>query len=196
MFTVVWSWLVKSLMFFYIRKPRFIAWVNSLSLPVTVIHSEFLQFRQDILYKLRFTGQIIYLEHILNDMFDPVNRAIYIDNVADTATTIIYYKSELKPKTFLYYKYNPVANYQADDFVVEGDKVYKCIAASTGLLPSANPAQWQLYKVRPSIKYKSEQLAYDFIVMVPSGLIFNIDQMKALVDYYKLLGKAYQIITY
>lgn len=36
----------------------------------------------------------------------------------------------------------------------------------------------------------------DFIVYVPEGLVFNMEEMKALLDMYKLAGKKYKIETF
>lgn len=34
----------------------------------------------------------------------------------------------------------------------------------------------------------------DFIVLIPSDLVYNEDQMKALIDFYKLASKRYKIV--
>ena len=36
--------------------------------------------------------------------------------------------------------------------------------------------------------------AYDFIINIPVGLVYNANQMKALINNYKLCGKTYKII--
>lgn len=50
--------------------------------------------------------------------------------------------------------------------------------------------------VQMLLPLKSETLAYsyDFIVQVPAAVIFNIDEMKAFVDKYKLESKNYKIV--
>ena len=36
----------------------------------------------------------------------------------------------------------------------------------------------------------------DFIVQVPNDIIFNINEMKGLIDFYKLASKRYKIINH
>lgn len=63
-----------------IRNPRFSQWIGSLVAPIQSLNSYLVGLVSDIRYKLLFDGQVIYLEHVLNDTFDATNREIYIDD--------------------------------------------------------------------------------------------------------------------
>lgn len=197
MFNVNWTWFIYWNLPIGKRKPIIIAWVTLLVSQAKSLHATFLSFRNDNIYKVRFTGQIIYLTKRLNDKWDSVNRGIYIDNVADMDRVFVYNRAEQQPARYLYNKWSSVTSYAVGDFVVSGTSVYKCIQASTNNPPASCPTYWQFHKFRTFIKNKSEaQSQYDFIVKVPVAVTFNIDEMKAVVEYYKLAGKRFTIQTY
>lgn len=64
-----------------LRESTHIDWVKSLigSSFKTLEHIR--AYRAENLYLLKFNPGKIYLEHFLNDRFDPVNRDIYIDSI-------------------------------------------------------------------------------------------------------------------
>lgn len=78
-------------------------------------------------YQLKFTGQVIYLEHTLNDTFDDTLRRIYIQDGFRLPKVFLYNTAEQRDHTYLYntveggahtYLYN-LAEYVDDiDFVV------------------------------------------------------------------------------
>lgn len=52
---------------------------------------------------------------------------------------------------------------------------------------------------KPLVAYSDEEAGLrnvDFIVHLPAGLVANINEMKALLDMYKLAGKTYKIETH
>jgi hypothetical protein len=52
---------------------------------------------------------------------------------------------------------------------------------------------------RPQYVYLKEETAiagFDFFIYVPETLSFNKNEMNALVNFYKLLGKRFSIIKY
>lgn len=52
-------------------------------------------------YDLQFNGQVVYLEHLLNDLFDPNDRQIYIDDPALISPTYVFNDSEVNESTYL-----------------------------------------------------------------------------------------------
>jgi hypothetical protein len=56
--------------------------------------------------KLRYDGRVIYLEHVLNNQFDNVERRIYITDatLSNTNPPVLYRKSEGQPSVVLYRK--------------------------------------------------------------------------------------------
>lgn len=69
---------------FKIRGKRFAAWIASLLTPLHAVNSDFAAVGSDIRYKADFTGQVVYLEHYLNDIYDSAQRRIYIDDPEET----------------------------------------------------------------------------------------------------------------
>jgi len=60
------------------------AWVRVLSTPLQTLNNDIEAYKTKIRYELQFNGQVIYLEHRLNDAFDPTLRRIYIDDPLPT----------------------------------------------------------------------------------------------------------------
>lgn len=96
-----------------IRKDRFVEWIGALVQPIQTLNVQLVALVQDIRYRLLFTGQVVYLEHILNDIFDAGDRLIYIDDPAlyveenyifnhPEDTLIIHNKVEAQPSIFLF----------------------------------------------------------------------------------------------
>lgn len=65
--------------------------------PLTEVWEDFIQFRDDIDYDLKFNGQVIYLEHVLNDQFDPVDRLIEITDAANVDYEFVFTNAESVP---------------------------------------------------------------------------------------------------
>lgn len=93
-----------------IRKPKHLAWLDSLLRPLQTLNAEFVAWagvQRDV---LAYNGQVLYLERILNNEFDPDDRSIYIDDpdvyiednfvhnkVEPIPTLFIYNKAEVQP---------------------------------------------------------------------------------------------------
>lgn len=115
MFDVNFKDIVNKLLPLEIRKEPNQSILYALVKPLQTLNESFVIFRNAINYKLLFNAQVIYLEHFLNDLYDPINRGIYIEDTADIEYTYlfnksenrpvyIYNKSEGKPKFYLYNK--------------------------------------------------------------------------------------------
>jgi len=120
--------LVTGLIPLKIRGDIFTEWIGALVEPIQTINDTFAGVVADIRYELQFNSQVIYLEHILNDQFDPGSRNIYIDDPAqyiddnylynkdeDQDSLTIRNKSEGGPDVFLYTLAEVADN---DDFIV------------------------------------------------------------------------------
>lgn len=73
-----------------LKKQFWLDWLVMLLAPVKFIHNEFITTHTKIDYELSFSGSKIYLEHILNDEFDPNVRGIYIGNTGAIIQPYIY----------------------------------------------------------------------------------------------------------
>lgn len=98
-----------------IRGNNFAGWIGSLVQPIQSLNVLLVSFITKIRYDLLFTGQVVYLEHILNDVFDASTRAIYIDDPAvyveenyifnhpeTSDTLIVYNKVEAQPELYIF----------------------------------------------------------------------------------------------
>ncbi|MCX8482857.1 MAG: hypothetical protein ORN50_04700 [Crocinitomicaceae bacterium] len=94
--------------------------------PLSELLDSFYLFFDDIKYVLQFNGQVIYLEHILNDQFDNVDRGIYIEDADNNQNVFIFNLAEENEQLFLFnlveeetpvyfYNYSEVSNF---DFIV------------------------------------------------------------------------------
>jgi len=159
MFDVDWNRIIELNIQSFFKKVKHLAWLQALIKPVKTVHSEFKILIDDLLFKLNFTSQIIYLEHILNVTFDPTNKAIFIENVDNDNPVVMFRKIEQKQAPVLFRK-------------SEGQPglVMKTRAEFDGV--------------------------FDFIVNVPIGVAFDEDEMRGLVNLYRLAGMRYTIVTF
>lgn len=88
---------------FDLRFPEVVAYLMILAAPFIGLYNNFLLFRDQVIYKLTITPQVVYLEKMLNDRYDTTLRRIYIMDGQEYAQLFIYRKAELKP-LFLYRK--------------------------------------------------------------------------------------------
>jgi len=195
-YNINWEKQVKENVPMHLQKVRRLEWIHSLLKPLKAIHDELLLAREDSIYKVAYTSQVIYLEKILNDKFDNVNRGIYIADTTLFNSNYIYKKIESKPAVYLYRKWNAATAYILGDRVEYNDKIYECINPNTNSDPYSNPSDWNYYRDLMYVRMGVEYGTSGFIVMVPSTVVFDINRMKALINYYRFASKHYTIQTY
>ncbi len=78
----------------FLRKKRFFYFLKACLKPLKSINLDFLKLRSNIHYRLLFNGQVIYLNHYLNDVYDPIKRRIYIDDVSNIDYNYVYNNPE------------------------------------------------------------------------------------------------------
>lgn len=138
-------------------KDRFKVFLYCLVRPLKTVNQFFQSFRNNIHYGLLFNAQVIYLEHYLNDQYDSVNRAIYIQDASNVEYNYFSNKIEARPNVYLNNK------------VEEVPPIY--------------------------LKNKSEDTdgVVDYIVMVPSYVVFTQLVMRNQILQYNLAGKRFSI---
>lgn len=142
-----------------INKRKFlnIAFLKFLSVPIRRILQEYYDYREKNELLIHMNGQVIYIEHILNHYFDPVNESIYISDAAQVEEGVtLYNKAEGNEKTILY---NDAENEEETYFF--------------------NLTELQNWP--------------NFIINIPSAVSFNEEQLRALVNRYKMAGKNYKL---
>lgn len=157
--TLGWNFLPVAL-----RRPLLFGFVRSLLRPVELLHGEFLTFRTESLYKVRHNSQIVYMEAVLNDAFDPELRRIRIAN-AVFKTPVYFYEPEENREVWFYEPAdnNPVYFNEQNEFA--GDGVDFSVLVPPALQPGTEPAELAM-----------------------------LTKMRGLVDNYKLYSKNYNIL--
>lgn len=73
---------------------RHVKWLGALVAPLESLNALFRDYVADIRYSMYMTGQVVYLEHLLNDIYDSVARRIYIEDGDATQPMLLYNKAE------------------------------------------------------------------------------------------------------
>lgn len=97
-YRIDYSKLIRLLLPVRLRKLATIAFIRALTLPVSSLHASFMAYRNDANYKINHNSQVCYLQAVLNDNFDFVQRRIYItDSEILDWTRFLWKESEDKP---------------------------------------------------------------------------------------------------
>jgi hypothetical protein len=133
----------------FLRKPKMVAWLRALAIPLNKLLYDFQQARESDLYNLAHNSQVCYLRKALNDEFDSLLRRIHIEDGKQNARLYIYPRSSNKP---LYL--GKVYLYQRGSYIDGG---------------------------------------VDFVVVLPQDLEYDRYKLEALVNFYKLAGKRWNV---
>lgn len=131
-------------------------YIKSAAKPLNDLYTSFYSFFDSVKYRLTFNGQVIYMEHVLNDQFDNINRGIYITD------------SNLVDSTFIFTH-------------AEGNEPFYIGMNSESLTPNY---------LFTNQEYVDD---VDFVVNVPSTVTFNIDELKYLVNSYRIAPMRWEI---
>ncbi|HUM50496.1 MAG TPA: hypothetical protein PK431_01735 [Chitinophagales bacterium] len=93
---------------FDLRKIRIISYLFALIEPIKAMYNAFLQFMLDQLYDAKINGQVIKLERVLNDTFDPIDRRIFITD-GEYYTPSVFYE-EYKDIPVIFYEEGNINN--------------------------------------------------------------------------------------
>lgn len=170
--TIEWEksllWLIPPLL----RKKVHYDWLHTLLSPLKRIY-------QETLYKMQHTGQVIYLEKVLNETFNQSrsynpnystiekkqNHLIYIGETIKPRVQYIYLNSENKiaPKVYL-------------NSEIQTNEEFKPL--------------YLIHHNDHKIKYA------DFRIFIPKSIHYIKSKFYDVVDFYKLAGKTYKLIDY
>jgi len=127
-----------------------LAWMDALIAPIVWLHTQFMTFRNNTLYYLNHSSQVVYLEAVLNDRWDVALRRIRVVDGPDIDPLYLYTRLENKPN-YIYARIETIPRY-----------IY------TGAETINGP---------------------DFLVEVPAIITFDLNEMKALINKYRLPSK-------
>lgn len=133
------------------------AWLKVLVKPIQTLHSQFLDLVTSTRYKMNLTGQVIYLEHYLNDLFDVAQRRIFIEDGSAIIAPFIFLKSENQPDEIVYKK-----SENADDLILRTLSEYSSVFDFIVKVPLAIPLTEDLKnKIRAAVnQYKQAGSSY------------------------------------
>ncbi|PQJ09487.1 hypothetical protein CJD36_019805 [Flavipsychrobacter stenotrophus] len=94
---IVYEDLVKDTTPTLLRKRKWLAWLNVLVSPIKWQYDAFTAYRNYTLYLLSHNGQVVSLQAVLNDAFDPIDRQIYIDDTDFPENIWLALDAELDP---------------------------------------------------------------------------------------------------
>lgn len=138
------------------RKVKIDSWLYIILRPITLLNGLFQQFKGSTNYKLNFNGQVIYLEHYLNDLYDTTQRRIYIEDTANIDYNYVYNIAELIPTLMVYNSNENIPVYVVNENeVVEQFNFIVNIPNSISFTEKIIRSQIDYYKVAGK-KYKIE----------------------------------------
>ena len=164
MFNVDFNNIVELLLPPFLRKTKIIAWLKALVKPLIDLYTTFMAYRQSVIYLLSFTGQVIYLEKLLNDTYNNGTSGIIIVDGNTLDFPYLFNKSEGVVDIYLYNlseNEDPFYLYNKSEFGTQIDFIVKV----------------------PALLYSQLQLNNN------QGL----NNMTALITKYKLAGKRFII---
>ena len=104
----------------FLRKPKLVAWLRTLAMPLNKLLDDFKVHRERDLYNLTHNSQVCYLRKALNDEFDTQLRRIKIEDGTRNIRRYIYQRNVNRPlylgRMFLYLRGNYIDG--GVDFVV------------------------------------------------------------------------------
>jgi len=157
------TWLLPS----FLRGNAIIALLKCLVLPLQNLHLSLDVFRTQKKYELSITSQVIWLEKMLNTIFDPINELIYIEDVEADVQVYIAHKFENRRPPYIYHRaecaYHTFIYHRSEMLLQSNFTVMVPVLIYNGLLQNNS-----------------------------SGL----NQMKASINKYKLFGTTYTIQSY
>lgn len=76
------------------RKPIVGAITYAMVSPLCYLHTWFILFRRESIYRLTHNGQVCYLRAVLNDQFDPIERRITVTDAANSMGILMLHNRE------------------------------------------------------------------------------------------------------
>ena len=147
-----------------LRKPKLLDWLKALIAPLVSLYDDFYVFKTQGIYKTEHNASVTLLEKALNDSFDTIIRAIYINNALILDSEHYYDAPEGNP---LYFYDDPNG---APQYFLDSSSYNVYGSDFTVFLPAA---------IKPALPADEERL---------------LTKIRALLDYYKLFGTKYTLV--
>lgn len=83
---------------------RHLKWLACLMKPMDQLNTTFKNWVADVRGQMYLSGQVLYMEHYLNDLYDATLRRIYIDDGDAGTPFFVYNKADLTQNEYVYNK--------------------------------------------------------------------------------------------
>jgi len=147
----------------FLRKVVLIDWLVTLLNPVEDVNYKFKKFRDSSIYKVTHNGQVVYLQKVLNDYFDNLDRRIYIVDSLVIPPTWVYPVNENLP-VYIYPENENKPVYIYDDSIFIDSGIDFVVILPLDIKPT-NATDLNTLEI----------------------------YMKSLINYYKLASKRYKL---
>jgi len=165
-------------------------------------YASFYPFTNYITRFLQVDASRIVLEKYLNEIWDPTNEAIVIENNQVIEVKYKYNNTEFSIDNYKYNNWNNSTSYVAGanpDYVLAKDgEVYKANTNNTNDEPPS--LNWDLVTIDDEYLYNSADIYdADYIVKIPLLVTmqpdYNNDRFMAILNYFNSAGRTYQGIV-
>jgi len=209
MFNIIVFTFFQLLFPFFLRTESITSFIYSFLVPLQRVHDNLEDFRNETRYNIAITAQVLWLEKMLNDAFN--STGVY-DNIYITEYEYIYdqiymgNQGTLDAEIYLSNLYQSTVEYLVGTIVSYNNKNYICTNNTTqGILPT-DVNYWEempgsytevvfmgntaIYMTNYKFIINIEQTHYNDVIAA------KIDNLKALVNKYKIYGTSYTINIY
>lgn len=163
------------------------------------IYDQYVTYKADKLYYLNFTGQLMYVEKHLQDAF---SCTIYIDDGTILSAQYLFNKEEIFLPVYMGNNFVLGQIYEAGNEIIYNNIWYSYDSDGDGTEPDKDAAATEGLPIETMLVNKTELVNnVDFIVYIPD-VCYNamttddLNRLNAIIKYYKLFDKSYEIKTY
>lgn len=144
-----------------LRKQKQAIWLQVLSTPLQNLY-------RDTLYKMQHNGQVMYLEKVLNDLFNPGVKYVYSSSINDKINKgYIFIEDAFRPSAQYLYTHNEIVN--------NGDE--PIIVANNGEILKDETRYKNFLYLSGASDFDSTEF-FNFRIYIPSNLIVSYEKYK------------------
>ncbi|CAL2094731.1 hypothetical protein [Tenacibaculum sp. 190524A05c] len=142
-----------------LRKPKQAAWIKTLAKPLSSLYD-------DTLYKMQHNGQVMYLEKVLNDLFNPCVKYAYSDSIK-TKMDLGYIVIEDAYRPRVQYLYTH------DEIYIKGND--PIVVANNGESLDGQTSNRNFLYLSGASDFSSTEF-YNFRILIPSHLLISYEK--------------------
>lgn len=127
-YNIDWLYIIRILVPPVYRTTNHLDWLQALLKPVRSLYSAFLTYKSDKMYFASIRFQKIYMEKMLNDLYDNDNRRIYIEDATRLTAVYVANKALGYPPVYVHNSsvtHDPLWVYSKSSYVAQLDFVVK-----------------------------------------------------------------------